>query len=177
MHHARKDSMYPQVVFVEPTQKAALALVDTCSIAYAAFSVPVPFADSTRDVILCDVPKLGDVLLSLHVYCDALKAIEFSVLGVSLHSAYFLEPCTGSYEVQIPVCLLNVPHGDLTLLIARSPGTVLHSVVATYVLTRLEERAARMAVVPDGKRHINTLDVAIDNGNGVASAFFTQDGD
>lgn len=174
--------MYPPIVFVEPTQKAALALVDSCSISYAGFSVPVPFVEDaedvlTCDVLACDVLQLGDVLLSLHVVCDGLKAVDFSVLGVSLHSGYFLEPRDGSYEINIPICLLNVPKGAVTLLIARIPGGNVHSIVATYILVRSEERLARASMMADGDRHMNTLDVAIDNGNCVALAFFNQDAD
>lgn len=174
--------LYPPIVFVEPSQKAALALVDTCSISYAGFSVPVPFVEGvedvlTCDVLACDVLQLGDVLLSLHVCCDGLKAIEFSVLGISLHSDYFLEPRDGSYEINIPICLLNVPKGAVTLLLARRPEGKVHSIVATYILVRPNERLARASMTADGDKHLNTLDVAIDNGNTVALAFFNQDAD
>lgn len=169
--------LYPPIVFVEPTQKAALALVETNGISYAGFSVPHPFVDDLKHVLTCDVLQLGDVLLSLHVCCDGLKAVEFSVLGISLHSEYFLEPRHGSYEINIPICLLNVPKGDVRLFLARSPGGRVHSIVATYILVRPDERLARSSVAVDGERYLNTLDIAIDNGNGVALAFFNQDAD
>lgn len=170
--------VYPAVVIVEPSQLAALALVEAGGISYAAFCTPLPsIVEHASCIVRCDVLKLGDVVFSLHIQCGALKAVDFSVFGVSLHAAYFAQAHTGVYTVIMPVCLLNVPAEDIVLMMVHEPGSAVDSVVATYVVTRPEERMARLAVVPDIERHQNMLDIALWNGHSVTSAFFEQDGD
>lgn len=174
------DTMdYPSILIVEPSQSAAIALVETGNLAYAAFASPLPIIEDPVGIIYCKVVKLGDVLLSLHIRCNSLKAVDFSVFGVSLHSKYFMVPFSGVYEVNVPVSLLNVPNDEIVLMVASGPGVHMgiQDVVATYVMTRPEERGARLGMFPDGDRFMNMLDVALYNGCVVAEGFFDQDGE
>lgn len=170
---------FPPKAFIEPTHADAVTLVETGNLSYSAFSTPIPLLHvSTRDqMCTCDVLSLGDVLLSLHVFCDGLKSVEFSLYGTPVHAAYFAKPHAGKYEIRIPVCLLNTTHDALSLVLARAPGATVQSVVATYVLTRSEERLSLAAMMPPSvPSSFDKIDIALGNGTAIARAFFEQDG-
>lgn len=166
---------HPSRVFVEASHAIAIDLVDNGSLNYSAFSVPIPFLHSDN-LVSCDVLDLGDVLLSLHVYCNGLKSVELVVYDVALLASYFVDPHNGVYEAKIPICCLNVPTEGISLRMMLTPGACVHSIVATYVLTGQEERMRLLTMCPDGVRHTNMLDVALNNGMVAAMALFSQDG-
>lgn len=167
---------YPSIVYVEPSRESALTLVASGRLHYAAFAVSLEYEDA-GDVISCITENNGDVLLSMHVYCEGLKAVEFSVFGVVLHAAYFVEPHQGAYEVRVPLCMLNMGPDSVKLVVAKARGMALGRIYATYIMTPDDERMTMASMRPDGKVHVNDLDVALYTGGRVAESFFKQDED
>lgn len=170
---------YPTTVYLETCPSVALSLVDAGTLRYAAHSAPVEYSDNPDvDVIRCHADRAhgGDVLLSLIIDCDGLKAVEFSVFGVVLHSSYFVTPHVGAYEVRVPVCMLNTEDNDVRLVVAKARGLRLSGISATYISVCHAERTRMVSEQPDGSGMLtNMLDVALHNGIKVAQGFFKQD--
>lgn len=171
---------YPPIIMVEVDCRSALAQVDSGTLSYASFSVPVETRDDPlQDVITYEIEEAGDVLLFLRITCAKLKALELSVFDVTLHSAYFIEPMIPSiYDIRIPMCMLNINPTAVKLIIARAQGTDTDraiNVLATYVVTHRDERLSLVQRLPDGINSSNMLDIALDNGRTVAHGLFKQD--